>query len=118
MGRSSALKYGDITCRYPTAQPVLINLCKLARIAEINAEEMYLHKSESLQLLYAAAQRTHTQLRRFAEQAGIGCSDVDGRSRQYGELPALHLHNGNPDFPQPSFREELTRYQCTTMLSC
>jgi hypothetical protein len=118
MGRSSALKYGDISCRLLTAQPVLMKLCELARIAEINADEMYLHKSESLQLLYATAQRTHTQLRRFAEKAGIGCSDLDERSRQYGELPALHLHNGSSDFHQTSFCQKLTRYQCTTMLFC
>jgi hypothetical protein len=95
MGRSSALKFDDITCRYPTALPVLTNLCELARIAEVNAEEMYLHKSESLQLLYVAAERTHAQLRRFAEEAGIGSSDVGRRSGQYGGSPALHLHNGN-----------------------
>jgi hypothetical protein len=95
MGRTSALKFSDITCRYPTALPVLTNLCELARIAEINAEEMYLHKSESLQLLYVAAERTHGQLRRFAEKAGIGSSDVGTQGGQYGGSPALHLHNGN-----------------------
>jgi hypothetical protein len=95
MGRTSALKFSDITCRYPDALPVLTNLCELARIAEVNAEEMYLHKSESLQLLYVAAERTHGQLRRFAEQAGIGSSDVGSQGGQYGGAPALHLHNGN-----------------------
>ena len=95
MGRSSALKFDDISCRYPTALSVLTNLCELARIAEVNAEEMYLHKSESLQLLYVAAERTHTQLRRFAENAGIGSSDVGRWGGQYSGSPALHLNNGN-----------------------
>jgi hypothetical protein len=98
MGRTSALKFSDITCRYPDALPVLTNLCELARIAEVNAEEMYLHKSESLQLLYVAAERTHGQLRRFAEKAGIGSSDVGSQGGQYGGSPALHLHNGNAYF--------------------
>jgi hypothetical protein len=98
MGRTSALKFSDITCRYPDALPVLTNLCELARIAEVNAEEMYLHKSESLQLLYVAAEHTHGQLRRFAEKAGIGSSDVGSQGGQYGGSPALHLHNGNAYF--------------------
>lgn len=92
MGRSSALKFDDISCRYPTALPVLENLCEMARLAEVNAEEMYLRKSESLQLLYVAAGRTHGQLRRFAEKAGIGSSDV---GRRYGGSEALHLNNCN-----------------------
>lgn len=92
------MKFADISCRYPSTLPVLTNLCELARIAEINAEEMYLHKSESLQLLYVAAERTHGQLRRFAEEAGIGSSDVGTRGGQYGGSPALHLNNGNAHY--------------------
>jgi hypothetical protein len=102
MGRSSVLKFGDISCRYPTALPVLTSLCEIARIAEINAEEMYVHKAKSLQLLYIAAEGTYAQLRRFAEQAGIGSSDVGERSKQYGEVQALHLHNGNRHVCIPS----------------
>ena len=52
MGRSSALKFADITCQFPDVHPVLTGLCEIAHIAELNAEEMYLRKSESLQLLY------------------------------------------------------------------
>lgn len=94
MGRPSALKFADITCRYPDVHPVLIDLCEIAHIAELNAEEMYLRKSESLQLLYVAAERSCAQLRQIAERAGIGAMDVDERVKQYGEVPALHLHNG------------------------
>jgi hypothetical protein len=99
MGRTSALKFDDISTRYPTDLKVLTNLCELAHIAEVNAEEMYLHKSESLQLLYVAAERTHSQLRRFAEEAGIGSSDVGRRGGQYDGSPALHLNNGNACSP-------------------
>jgi hypothetical protein len=95
MGRSSALKFTDITCQFPDVHPVLTGLCEMAHIAELNAEEMYLRKSESLQLLYVAAERTYSQLRQFAERAGIAAMDVDERVKQYGEVPALHLHNGN-----------------------
>jgi hypothetical protein len=94
MGRSSALKYADITCQFPKVHPVLKGLTEIARIAEINAEEMYLRKSDSLQLLYVAAERTYVQLRQFAERAGIATMDVDERVKQYGDVPALHLHNG------------------------
>lgn len=94
MGRSSALKFADITCQFPDVHPVLTGLCEIAHIAELNAEEMYLRKSESLQLLYVAAERTYSQLRQFAERAGIAAMDVDERVKQYGEVPALHLHNG------------------------
>jgi non-ribosomal peptide synthetase component E (peptide arylation enzyme) len=94
MGRSSALKYADITCQFPEVHPVLKGLTEIARIAEINAEEMYLRKSDSLQLLYIAAERTYVQLRHFAERAGIATMDVDDRVKQYGDVPALHLHNG------------------------
>jgi hypothetical protein len=114
MGRSSALKFDDISCRYPTGLQVLMNLCELVRISEVNAEEMYSHKSESLQLLYVAAQRTHSQLRRFAEQAGIGSSDVGSRSGQYGGSPALHLHNGNVHPLLPCSFHLLICHQCTT----
>jgi len=94
MGRSSALKFADITCQFPDVHPVLTGLCEIAHIAELNAEEMYQRKSESLQLLYVAAERTYSQLRQFAERAGIAAMDVDERVKQYGEVPALHLHNG------------------------
>jgi hypothetical protein len=94
MGRSSALKYADISCQFPDVHPVLKGLTDIARIAESNAEEMYLRKSDSLQLLYVAAERTYVQLRRFAERAGIAAMDVDERVKQYGDVPALHLHNG------------------------
>ena len=94
MGRSSALKFADITCKLPDIHPVLAGLCEIAHIAELNAEEMYLRKSESLQLLYVAAERTYSHLRQFAERAGIAAMDVDDRGKQYGQVPALHLHNG------------------------
>ena len=103
MGRASALKFDDISCRYPTSLPVLMNLCELVRISEVNAEGMYSHKSDSLQLLYVAAERTHSQLRQFAEQAGIGSSDVGSRGGQYNGSPALHLHNGTTHSPLLSF---------------
>jgi len=99
MGRSSALKFADITCQIPDVHPVLTGLCEIARIAELNAEEMYLRKSESLQLLYVAAERSYSQLRQFAERAGIAAMDVDERVKQYGDVPALHLHNGEPPIP-------------------
>lgn len=94
MGRSSALKYADVTCGLPDVHPVLTSLLEIARIAELNAEEMYLRKSDSLQLLYVAAERTYVQLRQFAERAGIAAMDVDERVKQFGDVPALHLHNG------------------------
>jgi hypothetical protein len=94
MGRLSALKYADISCQFPDVHPVLKGLTDIARIAESNAEEMYLRKSDSLQLLYVAAERTYVQLRQFAERAGIAAMDVDERVKQYGDVPALHLHNG------------------------
>jgi len=118
MGRTSTLKFDDITCRYPAALPVLTNLCELARIAEVNAEEMYLHKSESLQLLYVAAERTHAQLRRFAEQAGIGSSDMGNRGGQYSGSSALHLHNGIAQSPSLIVLQLLTHRQCFTTVSC
>jgi len=111
MGRSSSLKFDDIGCRYPTALPVLTNLCEMARIAEVNAEEMYLRKSESLQLLYVAAERTHGQLRRFAEKAGIGSSDV---GRRYDGSEALHLNNGNANDTSMDLRRLLIHHQRTT----
>lgn len=94
MGRSSAIKYADVSCRFPDVHPVLKSLVEIARIAEQNAEEMYLRKSDSLQLLYVAAERTYVQLREFAERAGIAAMDVDERVKQHGDVPALHLHNG------------------------
>lgn len=118
MGRSSALKHEDISCRYPVGLPVLTSLCEIARIAEVNAEEMYLHKSESLQLLYVAAERTHEQLRRFAEKTGIGSSDVGSRGGQYSGSPALHLHNGNAQASFPSLLALLIRHKCTTTVFC
>lgn len=110
MGRSSALKFADITCQFPDVHPVLIGLCEIAHIAELNAEEMYLRKSESLQLLYVAAERTYSQLRQFAERAGIAAMDVDERVKQYGEVPALHLHNGKT-------RNFFTRFEQSTDFS-
>lgn len=96
MGRASALKYTDITCRFPDDRPVLIHLCEMARIAEVNCEEMYQRKSESLQLLYVSAERTYAQLRQCAERTGIGAMDMGERAKQYGDTPWLHLHNGQP----------------------
>ena len=103
MGRSGSLKFADITCQFPYGSPVLTGLCEIAHIAELNAEEMYLRKSESLQLLYVAAERTYSQLRQFAERAGIAAMDVDERVKQYGEVPALHLHNGKNQNSSPFF---------------
>lgn len=94
MGRASALKFADITCQFPDDCPVLINLCEIARIAEYNAEEMYQRKSESLQLLCSTAERTYTQLRQFAERAGIGAMDLGERAKQYGDTQLLHLYSG------------------------
>ncbi|KAK5681586.1 hypothetical protein LTS10_006119 [Elasticomyces elasticus] len=92
MGRNSSLKMSDITCRLPAAQPVLTILCEIARIAEVNAEDMYHRRSESLQLLYVAAERTHAQLRHAAEQAGIGASIASNRGKQqHSEVAELHL---------------------------
>jgi hypothetical protein len=105
MGRSGALKFADITCQFPDVHPVLTGLCEIAHIAELNAEEMYLRKSESLQLLYVAAERTYSQLRQFAERAGIAAMDVDERVKQYGEVQALHLHNGKSRNPLPCLVE-------------
>lgn len=93
MGRYSALKMDDITCRFPSKQPVITNLCEIARITEASWEDMYAKKTESLRLLYAAAQCAHTQLRNFAEKAGIGAGDISSRHVGGNEVAALHLHN-------------------------
>lgn len=93
MGRYSALKIDDITCRFPSEQPILTSLCEIGRIAEASWEDMYAKKTESLRSLYAAAQRAHTQLRQLAEKAGIGAGDISCGHDGGNGVAALHLHN-------------------------
>lgn len=95
MGRHAALKMGDITCRFPVNEPVLVSLCEIARIAEENAEVMYLRKSESLRMLFTAAEKTHAQLRHIAEQAGLASSPDGDKDGQPSSVASLHLHNCN-----------------------
>ena len=83
---------------------VLVSLCELAQIAELNAEEMYTRKPESLQQLHAAAERTHVQLLRLSKQIGIGSSDMNSSSNLNNEIAALHLHNRKVHCP-PSAEE-------------
>lgn len=74
MGRHSVLKLEHITCRFPDGQPALEMLRNIAHVAEINAQEMYLKKSRSLQHIHAVAERTHAHLLQFAQATGIGSS--------------------------------------------
>lgn len=91
MGRPGALKMQDITTEFPANEPVLIALCEVARVAEANAEVMYLQKSESLRVLYLMAEKAHDQLRRVMEQADTA-SSPNGR---HSEIASLHLRNSN-----------------------
>lgn len=93
MGRQAALKMGDITCRFPVDEPALVSLCEIARVAEENAEIMYLRKSESLRMLCTAAEKTHAQLRHIAEQANLASSPRGDKCDPPGSLASLHLHN-------------------------
>lgn len=118
MGRSSALQVGDITCHFPDAQQTLTSLCEIARIAEANAEGMYLRKSESFQSLYSSANRTYAQLRQIAQKSGIGSSNLGGQGNQLLEVPSLVLHNGEPTQKSQGSFCKLIVPQCTITRSC
>lgn len=72
VGRETSLKMADISTPFPDNQEFLVSLSQLAHIVEKLRTTIYTQRYDSLRKLYQAAEAIHAQLRKFAEEHGIG----------------------------------------------
>jgi hypothetical protein len=93
MGQKSAMKMTDISSPFPDNQPIIVSLSQHAHIVEDGAEAIYGRQYDSLLQLYLAAERIHAQLRRFAEQFGLGLAPIKGQRVIDSDIASLQLHH-------------------------
>lgn len=95
VGRESSLRMSDISSPFPSNQPFVVSLSRLAYIGENCVKVIYSQRYDSLRQLYMAAEGIHAQLRDFAAEHGIGSAGFESNSVfAVSEGPAsLLLHN-------------------------